>query len=165
MIVRLHDYVLPRETRNITVGCGLIGWGPDGTPAKLLEILSNGEALCEFAIAPVGVDRDRAPARFRTSIAGLRTVDAPEPTIEAVIYEAATLLHAHIGAEGDKPNGRNIRDAQEIVALVEPFIRAQAMKDFMKVTAGCFIPVHKKDWEKFIGKLEGRLRDLDEGES
>jgi hypothetical protein len=91
-VVRLGDWVLPRESRSIIIGCGSGGWGPDSQPAKVLKIDGDtNSVVCEFQVAPWGMNKGVKPDVFTTSIAGLHKTTEVHATAEAqlcALYDA-----------------------------------------------------------------------------
>lgn len=73
MIPRLGDWVRPREVRNVTIGCGLTGWGPQGAPGRVIAF-GEGLATVEVEVMPwIGMDRGK-PVRVRTDVRGLEVL-------------------------------------------------------------------------------------------
>lgn len=76
-VIRLGDVVVPMDHRSITCGCGMVGWGPDTRHPGQIVAIEGGTVVCRSAPR---VLTDELSAEgvsvFRTSIAGLRKVEA-----------------------------------------------------------------------------------------
>lgn len=75
-VVRLGDIVVPTNHRSITVGIGMVGWSPETQyPGRIVAIEDGDMAIIESA-PRVMVDERQGFSRFRTTLAGLRKIEA-----------------------------------------------------------------------------------------